>query len=114
MENHPSKAQLLKQIAQIERMEPGKLSDYHLKDRPGKSGPYFKLQHHENGKNRTQYIRPEQVADVQAAIDNFKKFEQLVSEYSQIVIQETRQERSSGVKKKRPSSSSPRTRKSKS
>ena|ERR1035437_1610674 len=114
MENQPSKAQLIKQISQIQRMEPGKLSDYHLKGRAGKSGPYYKLQHHENGKNRTQYIRPEEVAGVQAAIDGYKNFEQLVSEYSQIVIQETREERSSGVKKKRPNSSSPRTRKSKS
>jgi hypothetical protein len=114
MEKPHSKAQLLSQIAKIERMEPGKLSDYHLKDRPGKSGPYYKLQHHENGKNRTQYVRPEQVADVQAAIDGYKNFEQLVSEYSQIVIQQTREERSSGIKKKRRNSSSPRTRKSKS
>ena len=113
MANSSSKEQLLRQIAQIERMEPGKLSAYHLKNRPGKSGPYYKLQHHENGKNRTQYVRPEEVADVQSAIEGYNLFEQLVSQYSQIVIQQTREERSGGIKKKRRTSSSPKTRKSK-
>jgi len=89
-------------MAQIQRMEPGKLTAYHLKNRPGKSGPYYKLQHHENGKNLTQYIRPEDVAVVQAAVDGYNQFEKLVSEYSQIIIQQTREERRGGLKKKTP------------
>lgn len=112
MTNPSSPAQLLRQMAQIQRMEPGKLTAYHWKNRPGKSGPYYKLQHHENGKNLTQYIRPEDVAVVQAAVDGYNQFEKLVSEYSQIIIQQTREERRGGLKKKRPCSSSPRTRKS--
>jgi hypothetical protein len=99
-------------MAQIQRMEPGKLCAYHLKNRPGKSGPYYKLQHHENGKNLTQYIRPDEVPAVEAAIDGYNQFQQLVSDYSQILIQQTREERAGGLKKKRPRSSSPRTRKS--
>lgn len=105
------KSQLLQQIAQIQSMEPGKLCSYFLKGRPGKSGPYFKLQHHENGKNRTQYIPPEQVAQVQAAIKGYNSFVHLVREYSRIVIEQTRLERCGGVKKKTPNSSSPKIRK---
>jgi hypothetical protein len=112
MTDSHSKEQILKEISQIQRMEPGKLSPYHLKNRPGKSGPYYKLQHHENGKNRTQYVRPEDVPLVQSAIDGYNKFEQLVCQYSQIVIQQTRDERCGGVKKKRRISSSHKTRKS--
>jgi len=93
-------------------MEPGKLTAYYLKGRPGKSGPYYKLQHHENGKNLTQYIRPEDVAAVQGAVDGYNQFERLVSEYSQIIIQQTREQRRGGIKKKRLNSSSPKTRKS--
>ena len=113
MENTPSKEQLLRQISQIERMEPGKLCAYHLKNRPGKSGPYYKLQHRENGKNRTQYIRPEDVAGVQSDIDSYNRFEQLVSQYSQVVVQQTRDERAGNLKIKRRTSSWPKTRKSK-
>jgi hypothetical protein len=112
MANPLSPAQLLNQIAQIQHMEPGKLTAYYLKGRPGKAGPYYKLQHHENGKNLTQYIRPEDVAAVQAAVDGYNQFEKLVSEYSQIIIQQTREQRRGGIKKKRLNSSSPKTRKS--
>ena len=114
MTNSSSKEQILRDILQIQRMEPGKLCADHLKNRPGKSGPYYKLQHHENGKNRTQYIRPDEVPLVQSAIDGYNKFQQLVCQYSQIVIQQTRDERCGNVKKKRQISSSPKTRKSKS
>ena len=112
MTNPLSPAQLLSQIAQIQQMEPGKLTAYYLKNRPGKSGPYYKLQHHEDGKNRTQYIRPEEVVAVQAAVDGYKQVENLVSEYSQLIVRQTREERCGGLKKKRPNSSSPKTRRS--
>jgi hypothetical protein len=93
-------------------MEPGKLTAYFLKGRTGKSGPYYKLQHHENGKNLTQYIRPDEAATVEAAVDGYNQFEKLVCEYSQLIIRQTREERCGGLKKKRLNFSSPKTRKS--
>ena len=44
MSKPPSPAQILAQIAQIQFMEFGKLSEYQRPERSKDSGPYFKLQ----------------------------------------------------------------------
>ncbi len=94
-------------------MERGKLSAYEFKDRPGVSGPYFKLQHWEQGKNRTRHVPHEDLPAVKAALAGYSQFEQLTKQYADLVIDETRQ-RIAGSKKKspRPGSSAPRKRKS--
>ncbi len=40
----PTRQQVLQQISEIPAMERGKLSAYSFKDRPGRAGPYHKLQ----------------------------------------------------------------------
>ena len=114
--NPPTAADLLAQIAQIQSMERGKLCAYTFKDRPAQSGPYFKLQAWEQGKNVTRYIRPEQVPLVEAALAGHARFQALVEQYAQQVIDQTRaQLAAAGVKKKlrpRPTSCWPKTRKS--
>lgn len=109
-----TKSQILAQIAQIRLMERGKLSAYSFPDRSGESGPYYKLQCWENGQNCTRYIPPEQVPLLREALAGQAKFQELIQQYAQLVIAETREQLTSVLKKKtsRQKSSWPKTRKS--
>lgn len=108
-ENHP--AQILQQIAQIQRMEPGKVCVIGQ----GPNGAYYNLQCRENGKATSRYVPADQVQVVTRHTENYKQFEDLVSQYAQVIVARTRAERLTSVKKKtRPLKSSwPKTRKSK-
>jgi hypothetical protein len=101
---------LLKQIAQIQHMERGKLCLL----REGPNGPYYNHQTWQDGKNVCRYVPQDQLAPLQEAFAGYEKFQQLIQQYAELVIQKTRSELASGVKKKtpRPTSSSPRTKKS--
>jgi hypothetical protein len=101
---------LLKQIAQIQRMEPGKLCVIGQ----GPNGPYYNLQCRERGKTLSRYVPGDQSAVVAEHTANYRRFQDLVSQYAEMVVAHTRAEREAGAKKKtpRPKSSSPRTRKS--
>lgn len=109
--NELNPPQILQQIAQIQRMEPGKVCVMGQ----GPNGPYYNLQCRENGKPTSRYVPADQVEVVTQHTENYKKFEGLVSQYAQVIVTQTRQERMAGVKKKIPplKSSSPKTRKSK-
>lgn len=112
MLNQPTTpAQILKQIAQIPALERGKLTAYHFKDRPGKTGPYFKLQAHHQGKNQTQHIKAEDVPAVQAAVAGYQQFQTLVEQYVELMVVQTRAQRGR-FKKKAPPPSWPRKSKS--
>jgi hypothetical protein len=102
---------LLQQIAQIQRMEPGKLCVIGQ----GPNGPYYNLQCREDGRPVSRYVPPDQVEAVTRHTANYQKFQSLVAQYAQSVVQQTRDERAAGSKKKnrsRPRSSWPRTKKS--
>lgn len=88
---------LLQQIAQISRMERGKLSVM----REGSDGTHFKLQAWEGGKNVSRHVSSDQAPMVQEAIDGFHKFQELINEYAQHVIEETRAELAGNSKKKK-------------
>lgn len=106
-EIHP--VEILQQIAQIQRMEPGKLCVIGQ----GPHGPYYNLQCRENGRTVSRYVPADQVEAVTAHTANYQKFQGLVAQYAQAVIDQTRQERAADSKKKSPSprrSSWPRTR----
>lgn len=107
-EFHPS--HLLGQIAQIQRMEPGKLCVIGQ----GPNGPYYNLQCREKGQPVSRYVPADQVEAVTRHTANYQKFQDLVSQYAQSVIEQTREERAAGSKKKKfhPRSSSPNKRKS--
>jgi hypothetical protein len=109
--NELSPSHLLQQIAQIQRMEPGKLCVL----RQGPNGPYYNLQCREDGRPVSRYVPPDQVETVARHTANYQKFQILVAQYAQVVVQQTRTERAAGSKKKkrsRPRSSWPRTKKS--
>jgi len=109
--NEKNPTQILQQIAQIQRMEPGKVCVMGQ----GPNGPYYNLQCRENGKPTSRYVSADQVEVVTQHTENYKKFEGLVSQYAQGIVAQTRAERMAGVKKKTrpPKSSWPKTRKSK-
>lgn len=87
---------ILQQIADIQSMERGKLSII----KEGASGPFYKLQARENGRNVTRYIPREQAPAVQEAIEGYQRFEVLAEEYARQVITHTRTVRTAGFKKK--------------
>ena len=101
---------LLQQMASIQRMEQGKLCVL----REGPNGPYYNLQHRENGANVSRYIPAEQVPLVQANLAAYAQFQDLLQRYVQLLSTRSREERLTGVKKKRrpPTSSSRRKPKS--
>jgi len=94
--NPPHPTQLFEKMAQIQRMERGKLTVM----RQGPEGPYYKLQVWENGQNLSRYISRDQAASVQDAIDGYHEFEALAEQYAQTVIDRTRAELAAQSKKK--------------
>ena len=110
MNSSATPKELLRQIGQIKQMERGKLSVLG----EGPNGPYYKHQTWQEGKNVSRYVPRDQAPALQEAIDGYEKYQDLTQQYAELVIQKTRAELTSGVKKKtsRPNSSSPRTKKS--
>ena len=109
MSTHPTPHLLLQQIAQITRMEPGKLCVM----RQGPDGPYYSLQCREGGKPVARYVPREEAELVASHTANYERFQILVGRYVALVAAQTRAEREAGSKKKspRPSSSWPTIRK---
>lgn len=111
MKQSTSPQSLLQQIAQIQRMEPGKLCVI----RQGPKGPYYNLQCREHGQPHSQYVRAGELELVRLHTANYERFRQLVTQYAELIVEQTRAERAAGAKKKRirhPRSSWPKTRKS--
>lgn len=108
MTSKPTPESVLQQIAQIRHMDRGSVSVI----RQGPNGPYYNHQCYEGGRNVSRYVPSAQVAGLQEAQNNYRRFQQLIEQYVQLVVERTRVERQ-GVKKTTPPTfSSPRTRKS--
>src|SRR6185503_19200736 len=101
---------ILQDIAQIQRLDRGTISVI----RQGPEGAYYNHQCYEDGRNVSRYVPGEQVGDLQEAIEGYRRFQQLVEQYVQLMVERTRAERQAGSKKKPPlhSCSWPKTRKS--
>jgi hypothetical protein len=110
MNTKPSPQSVLNDIAQIQHMERGTLNVI----RQGPAGPYYNHQCYEEGKNVSRYVPSEQVSQIKEAIEGYHRFQELVQQYAQLVVEKTRVQREAGSKKKtrRPNSSWPKTRKS--
>ena len=104
--------QFFQQVAQIKRMERGKLTVMSQ----GPEGPHYKLQAWEKGKNVSRHVSRDQANAVQDALEGYHKFQDLTDQYAQAVIDQTRAELAAQSKKKiynlRQRSSWPKTRKS--
>ena len=110
MNSKPTPESILLALAQIQRMDRGTVSVF----RQGPQGPYYNHQCYERGRNVSRYVRAEQVAELNEAIQGYRRFQELMEQYVQLVVERTRAERQAGSKKKTPplNSSSPKTRKS--
>lgn len=110
METNPTAESILQQIAQIQHLDRGTVSVL----RQGPQGPYYNHQCYEKGRNVSRYVPQEQVPQLQAAIEGYHQVQDLMEQYVQLMVEKTRAQRASGVKKKtlRPNSFLPRSRKS--
>jgi hypothetical protein len=101
---------ILQEIAQIQHLDRGTVSIL----RQGPEGPYYNHQCYEKGRNVSRYVPSQQVPELKESIANFRRFEQLMEQYVEIMVQKTRVQRQAGLKKKTPLPifSLPKTRKS--
>jgi len=79
---------LLKQMGQIQEMERGKLC-------PMRDGRYFNHQTWEGGRNVVRYVPAAQVPALRRSIAAYQRFVTLVEQYVALIVQKTRQRRSS-------------------
>lgn len=100
MNTTPSPAQVLAEIARIQTMEFGKLSEYQRSGRAKDSTTYFRLQIWQDGRNITRHVRPEELPALREAIDGYARFCALTQQYAQLVVHNTRARLEEGVKKK--------------
>jgi len=101
---------ILQELAQIQHLDRGTVSVI----RQGPAGPYHNHQCYEKGRNVSRYVPAEQVAELQAALADYQRFQQLIKQYVELMVEKTRAERLGGSKKKTPrrTSSWPKTKKS--
>lgn len=83
---------LLERMAQIERMERGKLCGM-----GGRS--HYNHQTWQNGRNVVRYVPAREKESVQTAIDGYKAFMKLAEQYADEVIVQTRRERAKAFPK---------------
>src|SRR5213075_1650852 len=102
MNAKPTPESILHDIAQILRIDRGTINVI----RQGPRGPYHNHQCYEKGRNVSRYVPQDQVTDLKQDIDGYHRFQQLVEQYVQLLVERTRAERESGSKK-RPASPTP-------
>jgi len=96
-----SRQRLLTEMATIEQMEYGQLDVFFQPSAtaPGqRRGPYHKRQVWQDGKNRTEYVPTERVADIKDAIAGRERFERLAGEFVALTVQATREAQPDGKK----------------
>jgi len=85
------RAQILQQMARLDTMEYGSL---HAEHRParggGTTGPYYKHQVWEHGKNLSQRIPATEAPGLQTALANRQRCEALAQEYIALTVELTR------------------------
>ncbi len=90
MKAKPPPADLLKQIAQIQQMERGKLC-------PMQAGAYYNHQTWEKGRNVVRYVARDRVARLQQAIAGYQQYVKLTQAYAEQIIRRTRQAQPPGA-----------------
>ena len=86
------------QLLNLGRMRPGSISrQYNVCGKPGcrckdpknpkRHGPYYQLNYVFRGKKKSQFIRAEDVAGVNAELANFKKFRHLTDQWVGLALE---------------------------
>jgi hypothetical protein len=87
--------ELLQEMAGIDRMQRGCLSEQFFKvNKDGREiirGPYYVLQRWRAGKNVCERVPAKDVDSVQSSIEGYKRFEKLAEEFVDITERLTRQ-----------------------
>ena len=90
---------ILKQMAELQSMERGTLSEEY-RERPDGSGgtvrlgPYFKHQVWEAGSNKSRRVSPEEVPQLRQDLENHQRFAELADSYVERTVEQTRARRS--------------------
>lgn len=102
---------LLQEMQAIDHLRRGSLSKQFFKPRPGQTeqrGPYFVLQGFFRGKKFSERIPAQQAPQVQAQVDNYRRFQTLAEEYVTLSDEITQiQSPDSGSKKNSSHKNSP-------
>ena len=73
------------ELLQLAPMRPGSLSlQYKLPAE--KKAPYYQLSYTHKMRSRTQYVRPEWVAEIQKQIEVYKRFKRLIEQWVELSI----------------------------
>jgi hypothetical protein len=85
---------LLSQMQSIDRLRRGSFSKQFFKSQPpapsARRGPYYILQGFFHGKKFSERIAPEQAAQVEQDVENYRRFQALAEEYVTLSDQITR------------------------
>lgn len=77
-----------KELMKIGEMRPGSLTQQY-KNRKEKSGGYYQISYTYKMKSKTEYVRPENVDKVREQVANFKRFRNLVQEWTDLSIKQS-------------------------
>lgn len=76
-------------LQEIGPMRPGSLTRQY-RDPQARSGPYWQISYTRQMKSRTEYVRPEWVADTRNQIAAYKRFKRLVDAWVALAIERSR------------------------
>jgi hypothetical protein len=71
------------------QMRPGSLTCQYRNPKD-KTGPFYQLSYTHKMKSRTEYVRPEFVAQIRKQVSQYKGFKQLVEEWIELAIQHSK------------------------
>ena len=77
--------EIKRQLFELAPMRPGSLS-LQYKRPAEKKGPYYQLSYTHKMRSRTEYVRPEWVAELQKQIEVYKRFKQLIDKWVELSI----------------------------
>lgn len=104
MDYQARRKQILVEMARIDSMEKGRVTEEHRESRrDGKTvrlGPYYKHQRWENGRNISRRVPKREVEALREAADGYHRFQSLAAEFVQITVAMTRAKTADDSKKK--------------
>jgi hypothetical protein len=82
-------AALKVELLEISDMRPGSLTRQY-KNPKDKTGAFYQLSYTHKTKSKTEYVRANQVDDLQKQVDTYKKFKQLVDRWVELSIERSK------------------------
>ena len=79
------------ELQSIQQMRPGSLTRQYRNPKD-KTGAYYQLSYTHKMKSRTEYVRPQFVAQIKEQISEYKRFRKLVDQWVELSIQHSKME----------------------